>query len=165
MRGDMYADGTIYADALVTGTITSDSGKIGALSVKSLSIAGNAATVPNAQAYSSTITSTPTSFASFNVVVDTTGLVGASIPIWAIATCIIDNFGTANSANCQLKMNGATQAQITGLNWKTAMMVLSAQITITGTGSSVVVPVEFIANVLASTFGVTGTLFAIAAKR
>ena len=30
LRGDMYADGTIYANALVTGTITSDSGKIGA---------------------------------------------------------------------------------------------------------------------------------------
>jgi hypothetical protein len=165
VRGDMYADGTIYADALVSGTITSDSGKIGALSVKSLSIAGNAATVPNAQSYSSTITSTPTTFANFTMSIDTTGLSGVSITIWAIATCIIDNFGTGNSANCSLIMNGSTQASITGLNWKTAMMVLSAAITITGSGGVMSVPVSFQANVLASTFSVTGSLFAICAKR
>jgi hypothetical protein len=175
IRGDMYADGTIFARSIVAGditavqiaagTITSDSGVIGALSVKSLSIAGNAATVPNAQSYSSTITSTPTTFASFTMSIDTTGLSGVSITIWAIATCIIDNFGTGNSANCSLIMNGSTQASITGLNWKTAMMVLSAAITITGSGGVMSVPVSFQANVLASTFSVTGSLFAICAKR
>jgi hypothetical protein len=175
IRGDMYADGSIFASRIVAGsitavqiaagTITSDSGVIGALSVKSLSIAGNAATVPNAQSYSTTITSTPTVMASFNMSIDTTGLSGVSITIWAIATCIIDNFGTGNSANCSLNMNSTPVASITGLNWHTAMMVLSAAITITGNGLVMSIPVSFQANVLASTFNVTGTLFAICAKR
>src|SRR4030095_11414204 len=69
MRGDMYADGTIYADALVTGTITSDSGKIGALSVKTLSIADNAVTVTQFVNDTGTVTgtgsTTPSTISSF----------------------------------------------------------------------------------------------------
>ena len=175
IRGDMLVDGSIFAvhiaantiDAskLVTGTITSDSGKIGALSVKTLSIADAAVTVPVAQGYSTSISGTLGTMAAFTLSIDTTGLAGKSIGVWAIATLMIDNFGTTNSLNCSLVMNGATVQTIGGSAYKTALAVLSWQIFITGTGGVVNVPISFNAVVLAGSFGASGTLFAIATKR
>jgi hypothetical protein len=165
IRGDMYADGTIYADALVTGTITSDSGKIGALSVKSLSIAGNAVTVPNAQSFSTSINNTMATKASFTVSVNTTGLSGETLSLYAIGTIHVDAFGTGNVLTANLKMNGSTVLSQAQSGTNSPQIVLSWNITFLGTGSTVNIPVLIEAQVLASTFTCEGSLFAIACKR
>jgi hypothetical protein len=166
IRGDMYADGTIYADALVTGTITSDSGKIGALSVKSLSIADNAVTVPNAQSFSATLSSTHQDVASFSLSVNTAGLATKQIAVYAIGTLSFTSvFGTGNTVTMNLKMNGSTvQSQaVTGVS--NPVMVLSWQITFTASGGTDSIPIALEAYVAASTFTVAGSLSATASKR
>ena len=88
ISGSMYLDGTLNARAIVTGSITSASGAIGALSLKSLSLADNAVTVPVAQSVGGTLTGNNTNqnIFSFNLSVDTTGLSGKVIPIYVTTT-------------------------------------------------------------------------------
>lgn len=175
IRGDMYADGTISATKIVagsitaneiaTGTITSASGVIGSLGVQSLSIADNAVTVPVAQAYSTTIGNTFTTVAGFNVTIDTTGLSGKAIGLYAIGTLIIDTFGTSNFANFVLNMDSVQVQSAQATNTNFINITLSWNVSLTGTGGVMVIPVNVQASIGAGTKAVTGTLFSIATKR
>ena len=183
IRGDMYVDGSIAgnkiiagditatqikansisADRLLAGTITSASGKIGALSVQSLSIGDNAATVPAVQNINSNVTNSLAPMASFNLSIDTTGLSGKSIPIWALATLIASGMSTAATFDGNLYINGAL-AQSVGGQGSPPTLTLSGKIDVAANGAVMNVPV-LLQCVSSGTFACTGSLFAIAAKR
>jgi hypothetical protein len=166
LKGDMYATGTIAgtavvtgsltatqiqansitADRLVTGTITSASGKIGALSLDSLSIADNAATVPQfhvaASQYIANVAGGYDTADTMTFTVDTTGLAGKPITInatwWAVP-------GANNSVNSQLgarmSVNGTVLVEsgrmfynVSSTNNFTVFMSLSAVYSTTASG-------------------------------
>jgi hypothetical protein len=96
LRGNFYLDGTMYGAALVAasvnatrlvaGTVTSASGVIGNLSVTSFSIADHAVTVPQLATQVGVAYCSTGSFVnalSATVVIDTTGLDGKTITVYA----------------------------------------------------------------------------------
>lgn len=179
---NMYLDGTLNARAIVagsitaakigTGEITSDSGVIGALALKSLSIADNAATVPSIQILASnTSISGGTNFFNFNLSVDTTGLSGKTIPIFASITfkfsCSYAGAG-AQTTTFYLYVNGTVVDRL-DLQCVAGLYILSMSggRSITGTGSSVSVPivVQGFAGGGADVVNANACVFAMAAKR
>jgi hypothetical protein len=103
--------------------------------------------------------------ASFTVSVDTTGLSGETLALYAIGTLHIDFFGTGNVCSANLKMNGVTVLSQSQSGTNSPIIVLSWNITFTGTGGIVNIPVLIEGNVAASSFTCEGSLFAIACKR
>lgn len=152
---NMYLDGTLNARAIVagsitaakiaTGEITSASGVIGALSVQSLSIGDNAATVPVVQVLGSNLSigGTGTDFFSFSMSIDTTGLAGKTIPIYAAVTFkYVQSTPSGITTQWLLYING-TQAD--GYAPQTGpgnyVLSLGGARSITGTGGAVSVPI------------------------
>jgi hypothetical protein len=184
IRGDVYATGTIAgsaivtasltatqiqadsitADRLVTGTITSDSGKIGALSVKSLSIGDNAVMVPMVTSFAGSVGGTVITIMSMNVSVDTTGLTGKAISVYAISTLHMPGLNNSFYSNHFLNINGVDVSSIGGASYKADIAVMSGAGTIIGTGGVITVPVS-VRAAIQSTQSCTGTLYAQAAKR
>jgi hypothetical protein len=158
-------------ELLNDNTLTAVSGAIGALSIGSLSLAGQAVTVPSAQNFSAVLSSSGSVLSSFNLSVDTTGLSGQSIVIYVSTTILISPFQTAIisssvSFSFNLQVNSAVVVSTPGGAWQTPNASLSGSITITGNGSVMSIPVSVSGSCNASgTFTATGTLFAIAAKR
>ncbi|MCK1676653.1 MULTISPECIES: phage tail protein [unclassified Bradyrhizobium] len=181
---NMYLDGTLNARAIVTGSITaakiatgeitSASGVIGALSVQSLSIADNAATVPAVQTLGSSISiaTTGTTFLSFNLSVDTTGLSGKPVTIYASTTykfTVAGGLTGTENTTWQLLINGS---QVDGFPIvmaanQTLIGSMSGAITVTGTGGVMTIPVSVrgFAGGGADSVAAGACLFAQAAKR
>lgn len=184
LSGNFYLDGTLNARAIVagsitaakiaTGTITSASGVIGALSVQSLSIADNAATVPAVQTLGSpiSISTTGTTFLSFNLSVDTTGLSGKPITIYANTTykfTVAGGLTGTENTTWQLTINGS---QVDGFPLvmaanQTLIGSMSGATTVTGTGGVMTIPVSVVgyAGGGADSVAAGACLFAQAAKR
>ena len=168
LRGDMYADGTIFANALVAGTITSDSGKIGALSVKSLSIQDNAVTVPVIDVDTGVVNPTgPTGVSALNVVVDCTGLIGKPITILASWTGSMSYAGGGGNAQAYMDINGSNVQALSTANTSDWFLTLVGAYTFTAASASHTIPVSIVYSA-----GATGTpqllnriLWATAAKR
>jgi hypothetical protein len=145
IRGDMYVDGTIAgtrmiantidADRLVTGTITSASGKIGALSVASLSLADFAVVVPVAETRSDVVgVSGGVVVNNLTLAFDSTGLAGKTLTIIAgwvgqlsytgsggapqvslqIDSTLVQNLGTNNSNDWFFALSGSKSFTATG---------------------------------------------------
>ena len=167
MRGDMYADGTIYANALVTGTITSDSGKIGALSVKSLSIGDQAVVVPVAQTLNTTISGTTANVSSFTMTFDTTGLVGK--PITVIAGWVGQHSFTGSGGNPQatLKILGSAVHSVITNDSSDWVLALAGSTTFTASGGaeSVGVAVDWVSSGAGGASLGGRTLWAMIGKR
>ena len=139
----MYADGTIYANALVTGTITSDSGKIGALSVKSLSIGDNAVTVPVAQTLSTVVNSVSVvEVGKVTLTIDTTGLSGKTITILAGWTGQMAFSASGGNPVAYLYINGGNVQSVVTNDSSDWFFSLSGTANIVGTGGSVSVDVQ-----------------------
>jgi limonene-1,2-epoxide hydrolase len=113
IRGDVVIDETLSARKIATGTITSESGVIGALSLKSLSIGDNAVTVPYAQAYSGPGVKGVNGGSYQNVIsqtvtVDTTGLSGKTISVLITFTGLQGINGGTPNWNAAINANGST---------------------------------------------------------
>jgi hypothetical protein len=163
--------GTIDATRMTAGTITSASGVIGALSVQSLSIGDNAVTVPVAQSLGSNVSGNGSSvtYFSFNLSVDTTGLAGKTIPIYASLSGQWNNGATGSqTSSFNLIMNGSV---VNGYFATTsagtlALVILSGAINVTGTGGvmSINIAATFSGSSL-TYIGAGATIFAMATKR
>lgn len=178
---NMYLDGTLNARAIVAGSITaakigageitSDSGVIGALAVKSLSIADNAATVPAVQTLGSNVNGNGSNvlFFSFNLSIDTTGLSGKIIPIYANMHAQWVNGTTGNqSSEFVLFLNGSAVDGYTSTvgSGQLALVLLSGSINVTGTGGTVSVSIQGRFSGAAATYIAAGAnVFAMAVKR
>ena len=157
---------------LLNDNLTATSGAIGALSVDSLSISDNAVTVPSVQNFSGvTLTNGggTVTCASFNLSVDTTGLSGKTITVYAIATFMEDVVipsGGSGSASFSLFINGSSVANSAGGTYQAQGTALTGSASITGTGSVMTIAVAAKAAISGvSSLHVNGTLFAMAAKR
>jgi len=163
---------TLTANEIAAGTITSDSGVIGALSVKSLSIGDNAATVPIVQTLGGnvSIAAGGTDFFSFNIFIDSTGLNGKTIPIYAAVTykfaCSLGS-GT-ETTQWYLYINGA---QVDGFTIQCSnglyILTLGGARNVTGNGGGFNVPiiVRGFAGGGADNVQANACVFSMAAKR
>ena len=186
IRGDLYADGTIAgsriiagditatqiqansitADRLVTGTITSASGKIGDLSVNSLSIADAAVTVPQAQTLTSSIfPGTTNGVNSFTVSVDTTGLAGKTLALFASWTGTLTYTSTvALNATSDLFINGTSVAQSLSID-RVGFASLSGSLIFSAKGGVMSFPVSVNITLATNVVLTFRTLFAVITKR
>ncbi|MGK7056942.1 phage tail protein [Bradyrhizobium sp. 1050_B9_N1_2] len=180
---NMYLDRSIFASAIVAksitageiaaNTVTSDSGLIGALAVKSLSLADQAVTVPIAQSLGGNVSAispgTPQSYFSFNLTVDTTGLAGKNIVIYASVSGMWANGSVATeTGQFYLLINGsvANGYAIATPSGTLALVSLGGAINISASGGVMSIPVQaqFYAN--SATYMQAGTtIYAQAAKR
>lgn len=187
IRADTIIDGsvttqTINAGAVTAikigaGEITSDSGVIGALGVKSLSIGDNAVTVPAIQTLSSAVTGTSwldplVQISTVTLSINTAGLSGKSI------TVLIGFFGQYAYSGAPdgldtrytLVANGSTLQDASAGAIPQFSMNFTSSYTFTATGGtdSVVITVNWNGNVDGQTNALTvtnRTLWAVAAKR
>lgn len=175
IKGDLMLDGTLNAtNAVVTGSVTASlmaadsitagNAAIAALAVKSLNIQGNAVTVPSVTSFSGNTAVALATLMSFNLSIDTTGLSGVSIPIYAIAVLVSPGVGASGGSgiNGTLSING-TQVCQAGGGTKLDILTLSGSLSVTGTGGVMSIAVVFQAGGVIATSN--GTLFAMAAKR
>jgi hypothetical protein len=177
INGNMYLDGTLFARSIVAGditsvqiaaqTITSASGVIGNLGVKTLSIADNAVTVPVVQTLSSSILAT--SVITVNTVtlaVDTTGL-PVNTPISVIASWVgsVGHSSGADTTSAAMDINGTTAASITSINSSDYFLGLCGSVSFLSNNSvqNITVNVNYSSNNTAVL--VNRTLWAMAAKR
>uniref|UniRef100_A0A939S5N4 Tip attachment protein J domain-containing protein n=1 Tax=Bradyrhizobium barranii subsp. barranii TaxID=2823807 RepID=A0A939S5N4_9BRAD len=180
---NMYLDNTLNARAIVAGSITaakigagqitSDSGVIGALAVKSLSLADFAVTVPVAQSLGGNVSAispgTPQTYFSFNLTVDTAGLAGKNIVIYASVSGMWANGSVATeTGQFYLVINGgvANGYAIATPSGTLALVSLGGAINVTASGGvmSISVQAQFYAN--SATYMQAGTtIYAQAAKR
>ena len=183
IHGNLFLDGTLNAEAIVAGTITATlmaansitaaNGAIAALAVQSLNIQGGAVTVPVVQTLSSdfNIPASTSPFFSFNLSIDTTGLSGATIPIYVYVNAMaFNNYGYTESASFYLSINGTQVAAYSETLASGGLLPtpLAGAINITGTGGVVTVAVAASAvSSLASSIRINAgaTIFAMAAKR
>lgn len=174
IRGNLYLDGTLYADALVAGTITSLSGKIGALSVDSLSIADNAVTIPAIATSSTPVASTASYVTILNTSLSivTTGLSGKSITVYASFTTSLTITAGAPLNTYQFYINGtAIITQIVQSPGPNNTVTLSCAYTFTASGGTDTIPVriDWKDSLGGGTVGTTSVtdriLFAQAGKR
>jgi hypothetical protein len=175
LDGDIFtrnlAAGAVTAAKIATGTITSASGVIGALSLQSLSIADNAATVPVVQTLGSNVSGNGSgvTYFNFNLSIDTTGLSGKTIPVYANLHAQWVNGSTGNqSSTFNLVLNGSAVDGYTSTvpSGQLALVLLSGSINITGTGGTVTVPVVAQFSGAAATYiAAGGNVFAMAVKR
>lgn len=191
-RGDMVGDGSILtqmiqagaittiklaaqavtADKIAAGHITSDSGVIGHLGVKSLSIGDNAVTVPKVQTigsqYSNPFAEWTTTGNSLTLDIDTTGLAGKEITVYATETCSIGNIGNGSQfIYGYLYINGALvmNSQHTSGTGVTGTCTLAGAYTLIGTGGVVSIPVRFDVSGGTGVAIFNRVLFAMAVKR
>jgi hypothetical protein len=193
LRGDMLVDGdiltrhlsagavtTITLDAqavtaakIKAGDITSDSGVIGALGVKSLSIGDNAVTVPqvssSSSAFSPAVFPSVSDALSFTMSINTTGLTGKSIAVLISFTTEINDF-TVGTDNLQLRLMAAgsllSQASLAeGTDAPT--LTLAGAYFFTASGGTDTVAVSVSTNMGSSSAWTLGRriLSAVAAKR
>lgn len=170
---NMFLDGTLHARAIVTGSITSASGAIGALGVNSLSIADNAVTVPATQTLTSNISPTPlsnlTQASIVTLSVDTTGLAGKTITVLASFSCAVA-FTGSYYGNIDLRINGTSIFNYSFTSLPVPILNASGALAITATGGVMSIPVAvYLATDVdglgnQATFQ-TRTLWATAAKR
>lgn len=158
---------------LDSSPLEAQAGVIGALGIKSLSIADNAATVPVVQILASdmSIATSGTDFFNFNMSIDTTGLSGKTIPVYASVTfkflCSYAAAGT-QPTTFQLFVNGS---QVDGFTIQCVaglyILSMSGARSITGTGGTVSVPiiVRGFAGGGADHVQSNACVFAMAAKR
>lgn len=178
IRGDVYVDGTIAgtkiiaatinADRLIAGTITSASGRIGALSVDSLSIADYAVVVPVAETRSDPIGAT--SFLqvnSVNLSIDTTGLAGKPITVIAGFVGQVSFSGTGGAVGVQLKINGGVIQFVSTTNSSDWFLAVTGSLTLTATGGIMNIPatIEWQAGTTAAPSLGGRTLWAMTGKR
>jgi hypothetical protein len=137
--------------------------------VDSLSIADHAVTVPSVQNFSVLLTGLVQTVASYNLSVDTTGLSGKTITIYATYAALIDPSANifANGAvfTADLWINGS-QVQVAG-GYTGPAFTMARSVDITGTGGVVTVAILARAQCvnIANNYTITGAVFAIAAKR
>ena len=147
---------------MVAGTITSDSGVIGALSVKSLSIGDNAVTVPVSVSFSGTAPTGFITFAAFTVYVDTTGLAGKDISVWCLAVSHLTALPSGQGIHVSLDVNGGNVQQYAA---SAAEAILSWKHTFTASGGVDGATFQLYGRVFNNTQGYDGTMFALATKR
>lgn len=165
INGNLYLDGNILARHMSVNSITAANGAIADLAVESIKIKGNAVTVPQVQPFTNVAVGTSsTTLASFNMSIDTTGLNGVSIPIYAIVS-IMNSVLSTVSWNASLVINGTTVGSGPGGSFQAQSCTLTGSTTITGNGSVMSINVNAVANFAAGSFNLTGALFAMAAKR
>lgn len=158
----------VTADKIQTGAITSASGVIGALSVKSLSIGDNAVTVPIVAYRGDTIygSSSYQNVVELYLYIDTTGLAGKPISIYAI--CNAAQFYPAITSQLyymQLSINGSAVQYVGGESVDTNVTVAGAA-TVYGNGGLLVVGVTGYWWGAAGNLALSGrTLFAVACLR
>lgn len=192
LRGDFFADGTITSRVIAAGevktinlaaqavragnieagSITSASGVIGALGVSSLNIADNAVTVPVVQTIN-TVTGSSGTVSSFNLTIDTAGLGGKPIGVFAMFNGLISTQGLPGSS-ATLFINN-TQVAVGQQNMNANMSSATMNIVVTGgysffgTGGVVTIPVRVDVNLATLNNGsailLNRTLFAMGAKR
>lgn len=184
VSGNLYLDGTITANfiaanaiqtvhlsatsvtaaKMAVGSITAANAALDALAVKTLNIQGNAVTVPQVTSFSGNTSGSLATLCSFNMSIDTTGISGATITIYAIA-CLA-GAGASNPAsaglNSTLTINGSTVSQLGG-GTHSDVMVNSGAIQVTATGGVMSISVVFQCGGMIVTS--SATLYAIAAKR
>lgn len=161
---------TIVANNIAADAITSDSGVIAALSVKSLSIGDQAITVPAVQTLNSSVASSVlVTVNSVDLSIDTTGLSGKPITILATHVGLVGYAGTGAAWFTRLYIDGNQVGISSTSNSNDWTSVCSGSWTITGNGGVMTVNVRADWNV---TTGATGTpamldrtLWATAAKR
>ncbi|OKO83380.1 hypothetical protein AC629_22835 [Bradyrhizobium sp. NAS80.1] len=178
--GNFYLDGTFNVKAIAAGSldviylkagsITSDSGVFGPTSIKSLSIADNAVTVPAVQTLASNVAGGGTkTYLSFNLSVDTTGLSGKTIPIFALLNAKWVSGSPATEVGTFWLYTNGTLVDNYSLSVASGdfkFVISTCAVNITGTGGFVTVPI--VAQFNAGTQTVMGNgavLFAMAAKR
>jgi Putative phage tail protein len=168
IRGDMYLDGTLAASAIVTGSITSDSGAIGALSVKALSIGDAAITVPAVQTLSSAEgAGSARTVNTVTLAIDTTGLSGKTIWILANWCGTIGYGGTGAAPQASLIIDGATVQTNYVTNSQDGFIALvgAAPFTASGGTDNKTVSVSYQAAATGTPQLLQRTLWATAAKR
>lgn len=181
IRGNLNLDGTFNVKAIAAGSIDviylkansidSDAGVIRALGVKSLSIADNAVTVPVVQTLASNVSGNGSNqlFFSFNLSIDTAGLSGKIVPIYANLHAQWVNGSTGNqSSEFVLFLNGLAEDGYTSTigSGQLALVLLSGSVSITGTGGTVTVPISARFSGAAATYiAAGGNIFAMAVKR
>lgn len=155
MRGNVMVDGSLNIKAIaagsiqalqiMTGTLTSDSGVFGPTSIKSLSIGDNAVTVPVVQILGAdvSISGAGTNFFSFNVSVDTTGLSGKQIAVYANLTFKYQQSTSSTiTTTWSLWVNGAN---VDGFSAQSGpgfyILSMAGARTVTGTGGNMLVPI------------------------
>lgn len=183
LGGNMFLDGTLNARAIeagtitaakiLSGTLTSDSGVFGALAIKSLSLGDNAVTVPVVQRLASDIPCSNNGnidYFSFTLSVDTTGLGGKTIPVFAsVCAQWLNTFSSTISAQFRLYMNGVLMSDytISAPTGGIGLVIQSGAIAVTGTGGIISIPI--VARVTngtdASYMRAGGTIFGQAVKR
>jgi hypothetical protein len=173
----MIAANVINAGHIQAGSFTSDSGVFGALSIKSLSLGDNAVTVPKVQTIGTISVVTvgvPQTIASFNVVVDVTGLSGKNVTVYA--NCVFEQSvgggSGAFSTAATLLVNGVSVCSYSypnGAQPPVFPLAGSSDVTVGAGVTSLSVPVSVSwqpgVNSGSSTQVVGGTLFAMAVKR
>ena len=167
IRGDVYADGTVNAIAIVAGSITSDSGAIGTLSVKALSIGDFAVVVPVAETRSDTFGNVAayTEINSVTLSFDTTGLSGKSLTIIAGFVAQIGYTGSPSNPAARLVIDGTTVQTVVlgGAQVGTVSLTGSKAFTAGGGAESKTIKVEWLSTTNATISG--RTLWAMVGKR
>ncbi|MCW2077830.1 UNVERIFIED_ORG: hypothetical protein M2193_000005 [Bradyrhizobium japonicum] len=163
--------GAVTAAKIGAGEITSASGVIGALGVQSLSIADNAATVPVVQTLGSNVSGNGfgVTYFNFNLSIDTTGLSGKVIPVYANLHAQWVNGSTGNQTSTfNLVLNGTAVDGYTSTiaSGQLALVLLSGAVNITGNGGVMTVSVVAQFSGAAATYiAAGGNVFAMAVKR
>jgi hypothetical protein len=142
--GQKITAGSLEAYTFKAGTITSDSGVFGATSVKSLSIADNAVTVPKVQTRTNAWGG-PAYYSSANnfvLTVDTLGLNGKTITVYATITYTVAYNGSLTANTGLLYINGA-EVQRNATDTRTGGLVISGALDISANGGSMDIPVRF----------------------
>lgn len=113
----MIAAQAVTAGKINTGDITSDSGVIGALSVKSLSIGDNAITAPKTQVLFNQVTGFNSGVSGFSISFDTTGLAGKTLCLYAnFVGNVIYAGGSGISTTATLYIDGNLVSQTNAID-------------------------------------------------
>jgi hypothetical protein len=170
---NMFLDGTLNARAIVTGSLTSASGVFGALSVDALSISDNAVTVPAVQTLTSNVAPQPltnlTLVSSVTLSVDTTGLAGKPITIFAGFNGAVA-FTTSYYGNIDLRINGTSIFNYAFQGLAPPFLTATGGLVLTATGGTMSIPVAVYFATDTDGLGnhatlQTRTIWATAAKR
>lgn len=155
---------SVTAAKMAVGSITAANGAIDNLAVKSLKIGDNAVTVPNVAAITSFLgTGTGATIFAYNMSVDTTGLSGKTIHVYATVYCTC-SFSAVNIVHsASLFINGVN---VQGMSFTSGQwFVVSAALAITATGAVQVIPIAFAWNSPNTGALANSSCFSIAAIR
>ncbi|MGY3689935.1 hypothetical protein ACVIGA_000015 [Bradyrhizobium sp. USDA 3240] len=178
VAANVYLDGSIFtrmigagqvtAVKIATGSITSDSGVIGALSVKSLSIGDNAIITPIVQGVSAiAVGGSTTVIVGTTLSLDTTGLAGKTMTLYLNCPLVVYESGSI-ATNCTFtaSLNGTVVSQYAFSGQNVSFTpTLSGSVQITATGGVMAIPVS-VTMTNPGFWGVaSGSMFVMAAKR